>query len=166
MSRRTGSAGDVVAQKSSSDEFLRAVTAVVADPAEAPKLHGLLHGEARAVIGELSEDFDVRDAYSDAELVRRLASIEHATERLVKAAGVVAYFGDRDDRQLLAGVLGHLANAFDRSGGQDVWRDLARYPAHLVMLGAAIGALAGRREELLGPLFLSRPKRAQPHRPD
>jgi hypothetical protein len=107
---------------------------------------------AAAVVNALSPD--VHDTYAEVtqEGVRtRVAALEEAAEPLVKSAFAVAYFCP-DVARLLVGLISRLANGPSADQGHPVWLGLTRYPASLVLYGAGLGAVAGRREELLGPL--------------
>ena len=82
--------------------------------------------------------------------------MERASADLVRSLAVVAYFVGAAGSRLLPGVIGHLANAFERKGGQDVWLDLQRYPSLLALYSAGLGLVCGDREDRLGPLLLAR----------
>jgi hypothetical protein len=82
--------------------------------------------------------------------------METASADLVRAVAVVAYFVSAAGSRLLPGVIAHLANAFERKGGQDVWLDLQRYPSLLALYSAGLGLVSGDREDHLGSLLLAR----------
>jgi hypothetical protein len=117
-------------------------------------LHDVLHGEVRTIVG-LLEGVDARTPYSPEELLRRVDLIEAASADLVRSVAVAAYYIGAGDR-LLPGVIAHLANAFERKGGQDVWLDLQRYASLLALYSAGLGLVSGDREDRLGPLLLAR----------
>jgi hypothetical protein len=136
------------------DELLGKVRDLVADPTKAPALQALLQAETKRVIdGMRDESFAPGMPYSDEELTRRLSAYEELTESLGRAAALVAYWSKTTDDRLVPGIVARLANALDRGNGVNVWLDLTLYPAVLVLYGAGLGAVIGRREEQLAPLL-------------
>lgn len=139
------------------EELIGEVKKIVADPVQAPQLHDLLHAEARRMVASVNEAaLDTSIAFDAEELAKRVELYEGSVATLVQALALVAYFGDPRDQRLIPGVIGSLANAFEPSQGTAVWLDLHRYPAMLAMYGAGLGAVAGKREEALAPIFLTK----------
>lgn len=126
----------------------------VADPAKGPALHDLLHAETTRVIEALrDEQFAAGTPYSTDQHVRRIDAFEELTGDLGRAAGLVAYWGGETDDRLVPGLIGRLANAPDRGSGQIPWLQLYLYPAMLVLYAGGLGAVIGRREELLAGIL-------------
>jgi hypothetical protein len=135
-------------------ELLSKVRDLVADPTKAPALQALLQAETTRVIdGMRDESLTPGTPYSDEELARRVSAYEESTERLGRAAALIAYWSKTTDDRLAPGTVARLANALDRGSGVNVWLDLTLYPAVLVLYGAGLGAVIGRREEQLAPLL-------------
>jgi hypothetical protein len=104
----------------------------------------------------LLESVDARTPYSPEELLRRVDLMETASADLVRSVAVAAYYVGAGGPRLLPGVIAHLANAFERKGGQDVWLELQWYPSLLALYSAGLGLVSGDREDCLGPLLLAR----------
>lgn len=133
------------------------VKLVVADPAKAPQAHGLLHDEAARLITTVQgPDYELGASFDDEALAKRVAGYEELSASLVKCAYLVGYFADPIDLRLIPGLLGRLANAVEPAGGRTLWLSLTRYPALLVLYGAGLALVAGRREELIAPILLPR----------
>jgi hypothetical protein len=125
-------------------------------PNEGPALHEIVHAEAARVIeGMQAESLNAGVEYSMDEFVRRLAAYEVLTEDLARAAALTAYWVKTTDDRLVPGIVARLANAMDRTAGQQPYLDLVRYPSLLVLYGGGLGAVIGRREEQLAGLLAS-----------
>jgi hypothetical protein len=136
------------------EELLRLVREFVADPTKAPALRSLLQAEAGRVIEGMSdESFAAAAPYADEEFGRRLAAYEALVDGLARAASLVAYWSKTTDERLVPGVVARLANALERSNGQQPFLQLYLYPAVLVLYAAGLGAVIGLREEQLAGLL-------------
>ncbi len=136
------------------EELLGRVRELVADPAKAPALHALLQGETNRVIEAMrDESFAAGMPFSDQEFARRTSAYEELTEDLARAAALVAYWARTTDDRLVPGIVTRLANAPERASGQVPFLELSLYPALLVLYGAGLGAVIGRREEQLAELL-------------
>ena len=128
------------------DELLGSVRELVADPTKAPALHALLQAETARVIEAMrDESFDAHAPDSNEELARRIATYEALIEDLARAAALIAYWSKTTDERLVPGVVSRLATALERDNGVNVWLDLYLYPAVLVLYGAGLGGVVGRR---------------------
>jgi hypothetical protein len=140
--------------RSVNEDFLRQVKESVGDPTKGPPLHDLFVGEvARVVEAMRDESFAAGTPYSKDELARRVSAYEEMAEDLGRAAAVAAYWSQTTDQRLIPRSIARLANAFDRSAGTGTWLDLTLYPAVLVLYGAGLGAVIGRREMFLAELL-------------
>jgi hypothetical protein len=120
------------------EQWLARVRDLVGDPTKGPALHEILHAEAAGVIeGMQAESLNAGVEYSVDEFVRRLAAYEALTENLARAAALTTYWAKTTDDRLVPGIVARLANAVERSAGQQPYLDLVRYPALLVLYGAA-----------------------------
>lgn len=136
------------------EELLGKVHELVADPTKAPALRALLQAETARVIEAMrDESLASGVAYSDEELVRRVAGYEVLTQDLASAAGLVAYWSQTTDDRLVPSIVARLANALDRGNGTTIWLELYLYPAVLVLYGGGLGAVIGGREEQLAALL-------------
>ena len=136
------------------EEMLRRVKELVGDPTKGPALHDLFQADAARVIEAMrDESFAPGTGYSDEELARRVGAYEALVEDLARAAALAAYWSGTTDERLVPAVVARLANAFERTSGEGVWLDLSIYPAVLVLYGAGLGAVIGRREAQLAGLL-------------
>lgn len=134
--------------------LLGRVRELVADPTKTPALHALLHAEAARVIQGMRDDaFAPGATYSDEEFARRMKAYEELAEDLARAAALVVYWSRTTDERLIPGVVTRLANSIERTAGQVPFLELSLYPAVLVLYGAGLGAVIGRREEQLAELL-------------
>ena len=136
------------------EEILGKVRDLVADPTKAPALHSLLQDETSRVIEAMRDEaFAAGAPFSDEEFVRRMVAYEELTEDLGRAAALITYWTRTTDDRLVPGVVTRLANPLERASGQVPFLELSLYPAVLVLYGAGLGAVIGRREEQLAELL-------------
>ncbi|MFI5258879.1 MAG: hypothetical protein ACHQ01_04630 [Candidatus Limnocylindrales bacterium] len=139
-------------------EFLTRVDELAADATKGPTLHDVIGAEARRVVEAMrDESFAAKGvAFSNEELVRRVAACEGLVDDLSRAAAVIGYWSESADPRLLPWLVRRLANAVERGEGLLSWLGLVRYPALLVTYAGGLGAVIGGQEGLLGPM-LTRP---------
>ena len=142
-------------------EPLAAVKKGVADPAQAPLIHDLMHQAVADVVTTIQTDerFAIGGAYSDEELGRRTEALEEVAAPVVRAAAWGGFYGAPNTKALWPGLVGRLANGIDRTlknPAHDVWPILHQHPAVLLLYAAGIGAMAGDRPDLLAPLLARR----------
>lgn len=142
-------------------ELLDAIKKGVADPAQAPAIHDLMHQRVAEVVTVIGADerFAISVAYSDEELGRRMDALEEIAAPVVQGAAWGGFYGAPNTRALWPGVVGRLANGIDRTQknpAHDVWPMLDQHPAVLLFYAAGIGAMAGDRHDLLAPLLSHR----------
>jgi hypothetical protein len=133
----------------------------VADPAQAPAMHELLHQRVSELLATINGDERFANAvdYSDEELARRTDALAAAAAPVVQAAAWGGCYGAPNTRMLWPGLVGRLANDIDRTKENpkhDAWPALHVLPAVLFLYGAGVGAMAGDRPDLLAPLLARR----------
>jgi hypothetical protein len=137
-------------------DLVNQVQSIVGDPTKLPQLRDALQAEAsRAVEAMKDPTFDLAAGYSVAELTRRADAYEPIAADLACAMAAMGFWGTPDLGRVAAEVIGRLANVADQSRGQDVWIDLALYPALIVEYAAGLGAVTSGREAFLAPLLIS-----------
>jgi hypothetical protein len=141
-----------------SDDLLEQVKALVADPAQAPAVHDLLHHAVDQMVTAINaEEFPIDAEFSNEELARRTDAFEALATPIVRACAWGGLYGDPATRAIWPSLVGRAANTVVRTGGHhDAWRLLNRYPAVLMMYGVGIGADAGDRPGLLAALLRQR----------
>lgn len=142
------------------DGLLDAIKSV-ADPAQAPAIHDLMHQQVAEVVKVIGADerFAISADYSDEELGRRTDALEEVAAPVVRAAAWGGFYGAPNTKALWPGLVGRLANGIDRTRKNpthDVWPLLDLHPAVLLSYAAGIGAMAGGRPDLLAPLLAGR----------
>jgi hypothetical protein len=140
---------------------LAAVKKGVADPAQAPSIHDLMHQAAEDALTAVrtEERFAISVAYSDEELGQRTEALEEVAAPVVRAAAWGGFYGAPNTKALWPGLVGRLTNGIDRAEknpAHDVWPLLHLYPAVLVLYATGVGAIAGDRPDLLAPLLARR----------
>ncbi len=143
------------------DALLDAIKKGVADPAQAPAIHDLMHQQVADVVKVIGTDerFAIGIAFSDEELARRTDALEEVAAPIVRAAAWGGFYGAANTRPLWPGLVGRLANGVDRTRknpAHDVWPLLDLHPAVLLSYAAGVGAMAGGRPDLLGALLAGR----------
>ena len=140
------------------EDFLTRVKELAGDATKGPALLDVIGAEAGRVVEAMRDGSLAAKgvAFSNEELVRRVAVYEALAEDLGRAAAVLGYWSEAADPRLLPWIVQRLANAVERGEGTVPWLELFRYPALLVTYAAGLGAVIGGREGALGPL-LTRP---------
>lgn len=142
-------------------ELLDTVKNGVADPAQAPAIHHLLHERVAQLVDSINGDEQFANAvdYSVEELARRTEALETVAAPVVRAVAWGGFFGAPNTKMLWPGLVGRLANDIDRTKENprhDVWPLLHLHPAVLLFYAAGIGATAGDRPDLLASLLSRR----------
>jgi hypothetical protein len=163
-----------VIQITDADSFFSKVEAQVSIQAETQRAHpestALIVGSAKKylarsehriqlaeLVGETqrrlqtaasAEEFAVQGNWSQDEFRQRVVRYEAISEPLVRLLGVMGRWGDGSEFGLVADVLQDLSFV-KTTGGLEAWIELRTYPAVLALYGYGIGALAGRRLDVL-----------------
>jgi hypothetical protein len=130
----------------------------LSDPKYRIELHDLIKEERERVYGVLSSDrFPMqRVPPSTEEIAKRIADYESVTEIIRDTITAGCYYGEPHHLPLWVGCIERIAN-LPETQRYEVWMNIRRYPALLLLYGGGIAAIAGGNYETLSSL-LTKPK--------
>ena len=117
------------------------------DPVHRIKLHDLVLGECRNVVGRV-EDIPIEETFTSELYAAQMRTYETVMARLLRLLIVGAFFSDRSDHDdLWRGCVELLASRRTEKSGLVVFLGLQQYPTLLALYGIGVGAVASERLE-------------------